>query len=214
MGDLKAAKATKRKMAVSEVPQTHRGRILTAASDAFLEFGFERTSTADIARRAKVSKRELYSLFGDKRALLAAVVVDLQSSMQSRMGPEWSSGEEPELVLHHAASAILDFILSQRFGKLFRIVAAESYLSPEVAEKFYALGPHQGLKATATYVREQMKRGKLRKADPMRAAGDFLDLVVGAQLMTAVILGQVDHEIRRQAHVRHAVNSFFRIYGV
>ncbi len=213
MAKKKAGKAVT-KLETSGEPQNHHDRILSAASDAFLEYGFEQTSTADIARRAKVSKRELYSLFGDKRALLAAVVVDLQTSMQSRMGPEWSSREDPELVLPHAAAAILDFILSERFGKLFRIVAAESYLSPEVAQQFYALGPHQGLTTIATYMKDQMKRGKLRKDDPMRAANDFLDLVVGAQLMTAVILGQVDPAIRRRAHVRHAVGAFLRIYSV
>lgn len=209
----KASKSAKKVVPVEETP-THRDRILTAASDAFLEKGFEQTSTADIARRAKVSKRELYALCRDKRALLAAVVVDLQSSMQSRMGSEWSSTEKPEVVLPNAAAAILDFILSERFGKLFRIVAAESYMSPEVAEEFYALGPHRGVKATAAYLRAQMNRGELRKDDAMRAADQFLDLVVGAQLMTAVILGQVDPAFPRKSHVRHAVAAFLRIYGV
>ena len=208
----KARKAAK-ELDGSEEPQSHRERILSAASDAFLEFGFERTSTADIARRAKVSKRELYSLFGDKRALLAAVVVDLQDWMQSRMGPEWSSLEEPEKVLPHAATTILDFILSERFGKLFRIVATETYLSPEVAQQFYALGPQKGLRSTAAYMRDQMKKGRLRRADPLRAADDFLDLVVGAQLMTGVILGQTDPAFQRRAHVRHAVDAFLRIYA-
>jgi AcrR family transcriptional regulator len=193
--------------------QTHRERILSAASDAFLEVGFERTSTADIARRARVSKRELYSQFEDKRALLAAAVIDLQTDMQSAMKVRWSSHNELPIVLHQAAAAVLDFILSERFGKLLRIVAAESYLSPEIAKQFYALGPHQGLKATAAYLKDQMKQGKLRKADPLKAADDFLDLVVGAQLMTAVILGQVDPSISRRALVHHAVDAFLRIYA-
>lgn len=68
-------------------PPSHRFRILKAASDAFLEFGFEQTSTADIARRARISKRDLYSHFPDKRALLGAVVVELQTDMLAAMEP-------------------------------------------------------------------------------------------------------------------------------
>src|SRR5580698_11606565 len=80
-------------------PESHRQRILDAASEVFLECGFEQTSTAEIAGRAKVSKRELYFHFADKRALLAAVITELQSSMQSRMDVRWSSNEDMEVVL-------------------------------------------------------------------------------------------------------------------
>ncbi len=193
--------------------QPHRDRILAAASAAFLELGFEQSSTAHIAREAKVSKRELYRLFRDKRALLSAVVVDLQAGMQSRIVPEWFSGGDPATVLPRVGAAILDFILSERFGKLLRIVATESYQSPEIAEQFYALGPQRGMRGTAEYMKIQMKRGKLRKADPMQAARDFLDLIVSANRMTAVILGQVAPETRRRAHVRHAVEVFLCVYG-
>ncbi len=98
----------------------------------------------------KVSKRELYFHFADKRALLAAVITELQSSMQSRMDVRWSSNEDMEIVLRKSAAAIHDFILSERFGKLVRIVAAESYHDPAVAKQFFELGPLAGRKATAT----------------------------------------------------------------
>ena len=37
------------------------GRVLSAAFSAFMERGYSGASTAEIARRAKVSKRELYA---------------------------------------------------------------------------------------------------------------------------------------------------------
>jgi TetR/AcrR family transcriptional repressor of mexJK operon len=200
-----------RKAAAKQEP--HRQRILDAASDVFLECGFEQTSTAEIARRAKVSKRELYFHFADKRALLAAAITELQNSMQSRMDVRWSSNEDMELVLRESAAAIHDFILSERFGKLVRIVAAESYHDPAVARQFFELGPLAGRKATAKYLKAQMEQGRLRKADPIKAADDFLDLVVGAQLMTAVILGQADPAARKRDHVQHSVGVFLMIYA-
>jgi AcrR family transcriptional regulator len=193
--------------------EPHKERILDAASDVFLEYGFEQTSTAEIARRAKVSKRELYFHFADKRALLTAVITQLQSSMQSRMDVRWSSNEEMEIVLRKSAAAIHDFILSERFGKLMRIVVAESYHDPAVARQFFVLGPLAGRKATAKYLKAKMEEGKLRKADPIKAADDFLDLVVGAQVVTAVILGQVDSSTRKRDHIHHSVEVFLMIYG-
>jgi TetR/AcrR family transcriptional repressor of mexJK operon len=193
--------------------ESHKQRILDAASAVFLKCGFEQTSTADIARRAKVSKRELYFYFADKRALLAAVITELQGSMQSRMNVNWASTEDMEIVLRKSAAALRNFILSERFGKLVRIVSAESYHDPAVAKKFFELGPLAGRKATAKFLKAQMDQGRLRKADPIKAADDFLDLVVGAQLMTAVVLGQVDPAVRKRNHVHHSVNVFLMIYA-
>jgi len=191
----------------------HRQRILDAASEVFLECGFEQSGTAEIARRAKVSKRELYLYFAGKRALLAAVITELQSSMQSRMDLRWSSNEDMEIILRKAAAAIHNFILSERFGKLVRIVAAESYHDPAVAKQFFELGPLAGRKATAKFLKAQMEAGRLRKADPIKAADDFLDLVVGAQRMTAVVLGQVDPAARKGNRIQHSVEVFLMIYA-
>ena len=45
------------------------------------------------------------------------------------------------------------------------------------------------------------------------AASKALDLVVGAQLMTAVILGQVDPAGRKRDHIHHSVEVFLMIYA-
>jgi hypothetical protein len=144
--------------------------------------------------------------------LLAAVVDDLQTDMQGRMDSTWASGEAMEDVLLNSAKAIQRFILSERFGKLVRIVAAESYHSPNIARQFFETGPNAGRKATARYLKKQMKQGRLRTADPLKAADDFLDLVVGAQLMTAVILDQIDPTTPKPANTWHAVGVFLMIY--
>src|ERR1044072_4054317 len=53
---------------------TIRGRILEAAFAAFTQAGFAETSTLEIATRARVSKRELYALFGSKQEMLIACI--------------------------------------------------------------------------------------------------------------------------------------------
>lgn len=192
----------------------HEARILAAASEIFLEKGYEETSTADIARRAKVSKRELYGNFRDKRDILAAVITDLQAGIQSQADISWSSSDNDlKKVLTQAGTRILEFINSEKFGKLFRIVAAESFRDPNTAQKFYRLGPGAGRDHTAAFLRRHMKAGNLRKADPSRAADDFLDLVISSHHLTAVVLGQRLDGIQPRVHVRHAVDLFLRYYG-
>src|SRR5215470_17503192 len=51
--------------------QTLKQRIREAAFSAFMEKGYAGTNTREIAARAKVSNRELYALYEDKRAMLA-----------------------------------------------------------------------------------------------------------------------------------------------
>src|SRR5258708_19423767 len=51
-----------------------RERILNAAFSLFAESGFSTTSMLDIVTRARVSKRDLYALFQNKHAVLAACI--------------------------------------------------------------------------------------------------------------------------------------------
>src|ERR1700751_1099856 len=51
-----------------------RERILEAAFAAFMKNGYASTSTLEIATRARVSKRELYALVGNKQEMLIACI--------------------------------------------------------------------------------------------------------------------------------------------
>jgi TetR/AcrR family transcriptional repressor of mexJK operon len=190
-----------------------RARILDAATEAFLECGFEVASTAEIARRAKVSKRELYAHFRDKRDILAAVITELQADIQSKANVSWSSSGDVREVLRQAGTDLLRFINSERFGKLFRIVAAESFHDPVSSRKFYLLGPAMGRKNTAAFLKRHMAQGNLLAADPLQAADDFLDMLVSSRYLTAVVLGQMRSFPKAQVHVEHAVDMFLTYYG-
>ena len=51
-----------------------RERILEAAFAAFMKSGYTTASTLEIATRARVSKRELYALVGNKQEMLIACI--------------------------------------------------------------------------------------------------------------------------------------------
>lgn len=193
--------------------KSHRDRILEAGAELFFVLGYEKTTTEKIARQARVSKREVYLHFNDKRQILASVISEIQAQMQSRMRAEWSSPGDLRVVLFRAAKAIHEFVLSERFGKLVRILAAVSYHDPELAAQFFEMGPIRGRRETARYFKRQMKLGSLRLADHLKAADDFLDLVVGGQLITGVVLGCVDATLHKHTSPKHAVEVFLTIYA-
>ena len=67
---------------MSDATPSTRDRILEAAFDAFMRFGYSGASTAQIARLARVSKRDLYAHFGSKQAMLAACVSERAGRMR------------------------------------------------------------------------------------------------------------------------------------
>ena len=97
-----AAKQTVKPARADAGGASARGRILSAAFSAFTERGFAETSTLEIATRARVSKRELYALFGSKQDMLIACIgerakrfkvpADLPELRRSRDVPEDACG--------------------------------------------------------------------------------------------------------------------------
>jgi AcrR family transcriptional regulator len=59
-----------------------RERVLAAAFTLFREHGFSSTSMLDIVTRARISKRDLYALFKNKHAVLAACISERAQQMR------------------------------------------------------------------------------------------------------------------------------------
>ena len=59
-----------------------RQRVLEAAFTLFRENGFSSTSMLDIVTCARVSKRDLYALFNNKHAVLAACISERAQRMR------------------------------------------------------------------------------------------------------------------------------------
>src|SRR6185437_14931773 len=78
--EMKERKKTAARTKAKDAPQPEeaatgpRERIMGAAFAVLTEKGYTGASTLEIATRARVSKRELYTLFGDKRGILVAMI--------------------------------------------------------------------------------------------------------------------------------------------
>src|SRR5277367_3735543 len=66
----------------AEGDEEKRARIVDAAFAAFMKRGYAATSTLEIATGARVSKRELYALVGNKQEMLVACITARAGRLQ------------------------------------------------------------------------------------------------------------------------------------
>lgn len=76
-----SVEGSKRTRAAHLGPERRRPMVRDAAFKAFLERGYQRTSMAEVARRAGLSKPVVYDCFPSKEALFAAVQAKLEESL-------------------------------------------------------------------------------------------------------------------------------------
>ncbi len=165
-----------------------RQRILSAAFGAFTERGFAEASTLEIATRAKVSKRELYSLFGNKQQMLVTCISERAKRM--RLPADWPvprNGQELEAGLVKFGSVMLQEISDPDVIAVYRLAICEANRSPEVAQ---ALDLH-GRQASSAALREILEgaqsAGLLKGADLGRVIGRFMTLLLGEVVMSTAL---------------------------
>ena len=111
-----------------------RERILAAAFAAFTARGYAAASTLEIATRARVSKRELYALFGNKEQMLITCIAE----RARRMHPPATESAAPrdrrelEATLMRFGAVLLAELCHPDVVALQRLAIAEAERSPEV----------------------------------------------------------------------------------
>ncbi|MET0182981.1 MAG: TetR/AcrR family transcriptional regulator [Caulobacterales bacterium] len=137
--------------------EQRRIAFLQAASDVFLEQGYEAASVNEVVRRAGGSLATLYSQFGNKDGLFWAMIEDATARFGSAMKAEAEDDDRP---LREGLQAIgeeyLGRMLEPRGLAMFRVMVGEAKKFPEIARRFFKLGPDHTRSAVAAYL---MKRG-------------------------------------------------------
>ena len=112
-----------------------RQRILGAALSAFMEGGYAQTSTLEIATRARVSKRELYALFGNKEAMLVACITERAQRLKAPADlPELRDRKILTEVLTAFGTRLLTETTDPVVVGVFRLAISETVHAPKVAQ--------------------------------------------------------------------------------
>jgi AcrR family transcriptional regulator len=189
-----------------------RERILDAAFSAFMEAGYAATSTLEIATRARVSKRELYALVGNKQQMLEACVRERALRLRPPADlPELRDPETLHAVLVAFGTQLLREATDPTVVAVFRLAIAEAVHAPEVAHTLHALGP-QTSRAALTRIMEQARSHGLLTGRPPELAEQFAALLWG-DLMIRLLLRVVDPPTPAEigSRARGAASAFLEL---
>lgn len=182
---------------------TKRDRILAAAMQAFMEHGFADATTLEIATRARVSKRELYALVGNKEAMLAACIGERGSRMRLPEGfPPPADRASLRAALLRYGATMLREITDPGVLAVMRLGIAEAKRSPGIGRSIHAMGREPARAALEALLRSARDSRLLADGDLGEMAAHFHGLLWG-DLLIWILLGTAKapgpKEIERRA---------------
>ncbi len=191
-----------------EVAAQRAEELLDRALDLFLEHGFEATTIEAISSALGMSRRTIYSRYGDKDTLFRAA---LQRAISEWIVPveqlRAAESDDLEETLLGVARLWLANIRRPSGWRLVRIANTEAFTRPEVAQYLRA----QMGAATIGYVTDLLNRrlrGGAAVPDAEDAAAAFMILVVEGTVQLAVWDTPDDAEFERTLAYR--VRLFLR----
>jgi len=190
-----------------------RDRILSAAFEAFHERGYAATSTLEIATRARVSKRDLYALVGNKQEMLIAAIEERAKRFQAPPGmPTLRDRATLARVLTAFGTQVVREVSDPHVLGVFRLAIAEAVQAPEVARTLDALGRESARSALRRIMTEARAAG-LIDGRPADLADQFAGLL-WRDLLVSLLLGVVDRPSPRaiKARAREAAEAFLRLH--
>lgn len=193
------------------VAEEKRGLIVAAATSLFLEQGYDRTSLAQVAERAGVSRATLFKQFATKASLFDAIVTASWSTADEGESPPAGDLVVGLTTLGRRYAALLR---QPQMGDLFRIVIAELPRFPELARAQFAHGKLPYFDSVAAYLRAECDAGTARVADVELATTQFLGMVSNHVFWPALLVpGWELADARVTEVVDEAVRTFVARYA-
>ena len=192
-----------------------RARILDAAFAAFMKSGYAATSTLEIATGARVSKRELYALVGNKQAMLVACIS--ARARRLRVPAELPAPRDRATLAQILASLgakLVHEITDPTVIAVFRLAIAEALHAPEVAQALDSIG-REATRAALRQIMTRAEESELLIGAPADLAEQFGGLLWG-NLMVSLLLGVVKRPNSREitARAREATAAFLKLHPV
>jgi AcrR family transcriptional regulator len=190
-----------------------RERILDAAFAAFMKGGYAASSMLEIASRARVSKRELYELVGNKQEMLIACIserakrLDVPSEL-----PVLRDRDTLARVLASFGTKLVREISNPTVIAVFRLAISEVVQAPEVARALHSIGRGTSRVALRKIMAQAQASGLLT-GRPVELAEQFAGLL-WRDLMVSLLLGVVERPTSRQiaGRARQAAAAFLQLH--
>ncbi len=159
--------------------QKKQTAILTVASQLFLERGYDAVSLDDILERVGGSKTTLYSYYGGKEGLFAAMV---QTKCRHKLASFLTMDVAdlgPKAGLTALGRQFLSILSDPEGQAMFRAMIAEAQRFPELASTFFAAGPETAIRALRRNIEHWQRVRLLRSGNAEALAVQFLGILMG-----------------------------------
>src|SRR3984893_17956121 len=190
--------------------EIRRSQILDAAVEVFLENGYGGATIDLVVARAGASKATVYSFFGGKDGLFAAIVEEPCERLLSACGDPEGIDSDVLSALAHIARPYMEVVMAPDVVGFYRLIIAEGVRFPELARTFHRLRPDRTNAHLAGMLSVWRERGLIHLDDPQRAAVQFFDSVGGdlhRRAMAGILPKNLRAEIQRS--IDHAVQIFW-----
>ena len=190
-----------------------RGRILHAAFAAFTRHGYARTSTIEIATRARVSKRDLYALVGNKQQMLIACIRERAKRFDAPVDlPVLRDRETLAKALASFGAKLVCEVSHPTVLAVFRLAIGEAVHAPEVARALDSTG-REASRAALREIMAGARASKLLTGRPSELAEQFAGLL-WRDLMVSLLLGVAKRPSPREiaGRARDAAAAFLQLH--
>jgi AcrR family transcriptional regulator len=190
-----------------------RDRILKAAFAAFRKNGYATTSTLEIATRARVSKRELYALVGNKQEMLIASIskrakrFDVPADL-----PVLRDRETLAQVLASFGARLVREASDPTVVAVFRLAISEVIHAPEVARALDSIA-RETSRAALRKIMARAQASGLLTGHPAELANQFVGLL-WRDLQINLLLGVAGRPNPREIaqRARDAATAFLQLH--
>jgi AcrR family transcriptional regulator len=203
----------------TEVPSSGpslRERIMGAAFRVFMEHGYAGARTLEIARRARVSKRDLYAQFGSKHAMLAACIAERTERMRLPLDlPVPHDGEALIATLTTFGRTLLREVSRPEVLATQRLAIAEAEHAPELARTLDALGRAANSAALCNVLSAAQEAGLVGAGSVEAMADTFLALLWRGGLLLRLLLrvAEAPDDAEQKRRAQFASEQTMRIYA-
>jgi len=190
-----------------------RERILDAAFAAFMKSGYAAASTLEIATRARVSKRELYAVVGNKQEMLIACIRERAKRFDVLADlPVLRDRETLAQVLASFGTKVVREASDPTVIAVFRLAISEVIQAPEVARALDSIA-REASRAALRKIMAGAQASGLLTGRPAELAKQFAGLL-WRDLQVSLLLGVAERPTPREIarHARDAAAAFLQLH--
>ncbi|APT11132.1 MULTISPECIES: TetR/AcrR family transcriptional regulator [Mycobacterium avium complex (MAC)] len=174
-------------------------RILAAAASCVVDFGVDRVTLAEIARRAGVSRPTVYRRWPDTRSIVAALLTRHVTDVM-RAAP--LLGDDRESLVRQIVT-VADLLRQDRLV----MSVLHSELAPIYITERLGTSQHMLIDALAARLRVAQRNGSVRPGDPVQMATMVL-LIAQSTIQSAQIVEQLLDAEALATELAYSLNGY------